>query len=86
VPYSNGDSKAREPQTIGAPIPEAGWHWTRDLVFSPDGTTLYVSVGSASDHAERGMASEADRASILAFNPMALASGASQAVSAIPSG
>jgi glucose/arabinose dehydrogenase len=29
-----------------------GGHWTRDLAFSPDGKTLYVSVGSASNVAE----------------------------------
>ncbi len=70
VPYSNGQSDARdEPKTIVARPPAGVWHWTRDLVFSPNGKTLYVSVGSASNDAEGGMEREADRANILAFNP-----------------
>jgi glucose/arabinose dehydrogenase len=39
-------------------------HWTRGLVASPDGSKLYVSVGSNSDFGERGMDAEVDRASI----------------------
>ena len=49
-PYKNGDLEAS-----GAPekkivdnIP-ALHHWTRDLAFSPDGKTLYLSVGSGSN-------------------------------------
>ena len=40
-------------------------HWTKDLIASPDGTRLYVSVGSNSNAAENGMAVETDRADIL---------------------
>jgi glucose/arabinose dehydrogenase len=48
-PYKNGDLKATgEPETIVGYIP-AAHHWTRDLVFSPDGKTLYVAVGSGSN-------------------------------------
>lgn len=48
-PYKSGDMKASgEPQTIIAYIP-AAHHWTRDLAFSPDGTKLYVAVGSGSN-------------------------------------
>ena len=48
-PYENGDLKASgEPETIVDNIP-AGHHWTRDIVFSPDGKTLYLSVGSGSN-------------------------------------
>ena len=36
-------------------------HWTRDLVFSPDGTTMYVSVGSYSN-AQTGGEDEAPAA------------------------
>ncbi|HZP46716.1 MAG TPA: sorbosone dehydrogenase family protein [Candidatus Binataceae bacterium] len=57
-PYQNGDLKARGPaQLITSEIPSGGWlrgggHWTRDIVFSPDGQHLFVSVGSASNDAE----------------------------------
>jgi glucose/arabinose dehydrogenase len=48
-PYKNGDLKARgEQQLIIDNIP-ASHHWTRDIVFSPDGKTLYLAVGSGSN-------------------------------------
>jgi glucose/arabinose dehydrogenase len=51
-PYANGDLVARGPaeKLIDLPISEGG-HWTRDLVFSPDGQRMYVSIGSASNDA-----------------------------------
>ncbi|WP_188394110.1 sorbosone dehydrogenase family protein [Mesorhizobium sp. SARCC-RB16n] len=50
--YRNGDLKASgEPETIVDNIP-ANHHWTRDIAFSPDGKTLYLSVGSGSNIAE----------------------------------
>ncbi|AZO57250.1 MULTISPECIES: sorbosone dehydrogenase family protein [unclassified Mesorhizobium] len=50
--YRNGDLKASGgPQTIVDNIP-ANHHWTRDIAFSPDGKTLYLSVGSGSNVAE----------------------------------
>jgi glucose/arabinose dehydrogenase len=54
LPYRNGDLLARgQPQTVVAQIsPSSGYHWTRDLVFSQDGKTLFVSVGSGSNDAE----------------------------------
>ncbi|WP_435015336.1 PQQ-dependent sugar dehydrogenase [Tundrisphaera sp. TA3] len=75
-PYTNGDTKAQgEPETIVANIPSGGrltggGHWTRDVDFSPDGKTMYVSVGSKSN-ADDADASpdEKRRADILAFTP-----------------
>jgi glucose/arabinose dehydrogenase len=50
--YRNGELKAAgEPQTIVDKIP-SNHHWTRDIAFSPDGKTLYLSVGSGSNIAE----------------------------------
>ncbi|PBB67634.1 sorbosone dehydrogenase [Mesorhizobium sp. WSM4312] len=50
--YRGGDLKASgEPEIIVANIP-SNHHWTRDIVFSPDGKTLYLSVGSGSNVAE----------------------------------
>jgi glucose/arabinose dehydrogenase len=45
-------------------LPPAGNHWMRNLILSPDGTRLYVAVGSASNIAEGGMAAEEGRAAI----------------------
>jgi glucose/arabinose dehydrogenase len=39
-------------------------HWTKSLAATPDGTRLYVGVGSNSDHAEHGVAEEQGRAAI----------------------
>lgn len=51
-PYEEGDMSARgEPEEVVAVLPTGG-HWTRDIAFSPDGGTLYVSVGSLSNVAE----------------------------------
>jgi len=71
-PYSNGDLKARGPQQHVADLPggallRGGGHWTRDIVFSPDGKKMYVSVGSHSN--DNDDAAEHDRADILEFNP-----------------
>jgi hypothetical protein len=68
--YQSGDLKAGgASETVVADLPHNGGHWTRSIVFSPDGKTLYVSVGSGSNDAEGGEAAEQDRADILAFTP-----------------
>jgi glucose/arabinose dehydrogenase len=72
-PYRNGDLQARGPaQKLGAELSgggllRGGGHWTRDIVFSPDGKKMYVSIGSASNDSDD--AAEADRARIFSFNP-----------------
>src|SRR5207302_11338441 len=55
-PYRNGDLKARGPAeqlaarlSGGAARLRSGGHWTRDIVFSPDGKKMYVSIGSRSN-------------------------------------
>lgn len=72
-PYRNGDLKARGPaEKLGARLSgggllRGGGHWTRGLVFSPDGKKMFVSIGSASNDSDD--AEEADRARIFEFNP-----------------
>jgi glucose/arabinose dehydrogenase len=51
-PYRNGDLTARGPAEIVVPHIPVGGHKTRDVAFSPDGKTMYVSVGSGSNVAE----------------------------------
>ncbi len=53
-PYRSGDLKARGPAQVIVAKLAAGTkgHSTRDLVFAPDGKTLYISVGSGSNVAE----------------------------------
>lgn len=48
-PYKDGDLKVSgQGETILSNVPSGG-HWTRDVVFSPDGKTMYYSVGSGSN-------------------------------------
>src|SRR6266446_3350540 len=72
-PYRNGDLKARGPaEKLGAHLSggglvRGGGHWTRCIVFSPDGKKMYVSIGSRSNVSDS--ASEESRARIFEFNP-----------------
>ncbi len=60
-PYRNGDLAARGPAETIVPHLPVGGHRTRDVVFSPDGQTMYVSVGSGSNVGEgMGMPSAAE--------------------------
>ncbi|HSG55719.1 MAG TPA: sorbosone dehydrogenase family protein [Paracoccaceae bacterium] len=45
-------------------LPAAGNHWMRNLLLNPEGTLLYIAVGSASNIGEGGMEIERDRAAI----------------------
>ena len=52
-PYRSGETKAAGPaEVVVAALPSGRGHWTRDLAFSADGRTLFVSVGSASNAAD----------------------------------
>jgi glucose/arabinose dehydrogenase/cytochrome c2 len=50
--YHVGDVKPRGEAEMVIPRLPGGGHFTRDIAFSPDGTQLFVSVGSASNVAE----------------------------------
>jgi len=74
-PYKNGDLKATGPAEKLADLPgggklRGGGHWTRDIAFSKDGKSMFVSVGSHSNvddpdtHPE-----EYHRADVLEFTP-----------------
>jgi hypothetical protein len=65
-PYPNGG----RPEVIVPSLPEGGGHWTRDLVFSPDGKRMFVSVGSSTnDMTGVGPETEEGRAVVLSFTP-----------------
>jgi len=65
-PYREGD-KVTAPPTKVANLPAGpiNYHWTKNVIASPDGSKLYVTVGSNSNAAENGMENESDRAAIL---------------------
>jgi len=43
-------------------------HWTKNVIARPDGSKLYVTVGSNSNVGENGLAAEQDRAAIWEVN------------------
>lgn len=68
-PYTVGQTRitARPEKVIDLP---GGYnHWARNVIASPDGSRLYVTVGSASNIGERGMDLERRRAVILEVDP-----------------
>jgi glucose/arabinose dehydrogenase len=65
-PYVPGDTRILErgTQILALPGGPINHHWTKNLIASPDGRKLYVTIGSNSNVAERGMAVEDGRAAI----------------------
>ncbi|MDE1150765.1 MAG: sorbosone dehydrogenase family protein [Azospirillaceae bacterium] len=65
-PYTEGDTQITAPGTTLTPLPGGpiDHHWTKSLVASPDGTKLYVGVGSNSNITENGIEAEKNRAAI----------------------
>jgi glucose/arabinose dehydrogenase len=65
-PYRRGDTVITVPgdKLLDLPGGPINHHWTKNLLASPDGSKLYVSVGSNSNVAERGMQVEEGRAAI----------------------
>jgi glucose/arabinose dehydrogenase len=48
---------------------ENNGHWTRTLAVAPDGSKLYVAIGSVSNIADEGMEVEQGRAAVWEFSP-----------------
>jgi glucose/arabinose dehydrogenase len=65
-PYRAGDTKiaASGAKLVDLPAGERNHHWTKSLIASPDGSKLYVGVGSNSNVAENGLDEEEGRAAI----------------------
>ena len=65
-PYLSGTTRITQPgvKLVDLPAGTINHHWTKNLVASVDRSKLYVTVGSNSNIAERGMAAEAGRAAI----------------------
>lgn len=63
--YHDGDTQIKTPGTKVVDLP-AGYnhHWTKNLLASPDGSFLYVTIGSNSNVADNGMEVEEGRARI----------------------
>lgn len=65
-PFTPGQTKITTPGRKLADLPAGpiNHHWTKALVASPDGSKLYVGVGSNSNITENGLDIEAERAAI----------------------
>ncbi|KNZ31468.1 MAG: sorbosone dehydrogenase [Methylibium sp. NZG] len=65
-PYAAGDTRITAPsvKVMELPAGAINHHWTKSLIASPDGSRLYVTVGSNSNVGERGMEAEEGRAAI----------------------
>ena len=65
-PYASGDTRIAAPglRLVTLPAGPINHHWTKNLIASADGSKLYVTVGSNSNVAERGIEAEAERAAI----------------------
>ncbi|WP_042829351.1 DUF7133 domain-containing protein, partial [Xanthomonas citri] len=69
-PYKAGDTHLTAKPAFVANLPGGiNHHWTKSLLASPDGSKLYVGVGSNSNVAENGMEAELNRAAILEIDP-----------------
>jgi glucose/arabinose dehydrogenase len=70
-PFTPGETQITAPgvKLVDLPAGSINHHWTKSLVASPDGSRLFVSVGSNSNAMERGSDAERDRAAIHEVDP-----------------
>lgn len=66
-PYQEGETEIRTPPQLVTDLPGGpiNHHWTKSLVASPDGSKLYVGIGSNSNITENGIGAEYHRAAVL---------------------
>jgi hypothetical protein len=64
--YNDGDTRITTPgvKLVDLPAGLINHHWTKSLVASPDGSKLYVGVGSNSNITENGIGAELNRAAV----------------------
>ncbi len=70
--YTEGATSIDGPGTrvIDLPAGPINHHWTKNVIASPDGRLLYVTVGSNSNVGEAGIDNEHERAAILEVDPL----------------
>jgi glucose/arabinose dehydrogenase len=67
-PYELGSDKVTGTPRKLMDLPAGGNHWMRNMEISPDGKSLFIAVGSASNIGERGMEAEQGRAMIWEYD------------------
>jgi glucose/arabinose dehydrogenase len=70
-PYKGGETRitATATKVVDLPAGPLNHHWTKNVIASPDGSRLYVTVGSNSNVAEYGMEAEEGRAAVWEVDP-----------------
>jgi glucose/arabinose dehydrogenase len=71
VPYSEGQTEisAAPTKVVDLPAGTINHHWTKSLLASPDGSKLYVGVGSNSNAGENGIDAERERNAVWEIDP-----------------
>lgn len=71
-PYRDGQTTITAPAVKVTDLPAGAinLHWTKNVIASPDGAHLYVTVGSNSNAGENGMRNEEGRAAVLEVDPV----------------
>ncbi len=66
VPYTEGETTISSTPTrvLDLPAGDRNHHWTKNIIASPDGSKLYIAIGSNSNVAEHGMEEEQGRAEV----------------------
>lgn len=67
LPYADGANSLPGTPKHLAPF-KPGGHWTRSILPSPDGSKLYIGVGSETNIADKGMKAEEGRACIWEYD------------------
>ena len=69
--YTEGQTRieAAGDKVADLPAGPINHHWTKNVIASPDGSRLYVTVGSNSNVAENGLQAEEGRAAIWEVDP-----------------
>jgi len=69
--YTPGATRITTPgvQVVALPAGPINHHWTKNIIANADGSKLFVTVGSNSNVAERGIDAEAGRAAIWEVDP-----------------
>jgi len=70
-PYHAGQTRITAPgvKIVDLPAGPINHHWTKNVIASPDGRHLYVTIGSNSNAGENGIAVEDGRAAIWEVEP-----------------
>ena len=69
-PYEDDATTINAPpaKVLDLPAGPRNHHWTRNLIAAPDGSALYIAIGSNSNVAEHGMDEERGRAEVWELN------------------